>query len=254
MGLLDPILLNQSRGVPASRLFETGRIFLENNGQNYEAAAVAFAVAEDPVRRWRRREAPDFYAVKHHVTALAAAGGIDLGAEVLEPVAGPGFGWQEGHSVSAGSMDRGWIARFGLVNLALLRARGIEGSVLAGVFAVLPQMLPGRAPRIKLRELGSFPPALRDLALVVDGSTRAGDVRGLVARIAGAAAGESFGVESVEVFDVYEGKGLPEGMKSLALALVFRSASRTLTDDEVNAVLQRIRDEVVRTSPFQLRT
>jgi phenylalanyl-tRNA synthetase beta chain len=53
---------------------------------------------------------------------------------------------------------------------------------------------------------------------------------------------------------VYEGKWLPEGMKSLALALVFRSASRTLTDDEVNAVLQRIRDEVVRTSPFQLRT
>jgi phenylalanyl-tRNA synthetase beta chain len=254
MGLLDSVLLNQSRGVPATRLFETGRVFVEHNGQNFEAAAVAFAIADDPSRSWRRREAPDFYTVKHHVAALAAAGGIDLAAEDLEPVAGPGFGWQEGHSANAGSIDRGWLARFGLVSLALLRARGIEGSVLAGVFAVLPDRLPAGARRPKLRELGSFPPALRDLALVVDGSARAGDVRALVARIAGAAAGELFGVESVEVFDVYEGKGLPEGKKSLALALVFRSASRTLTDDEVNGVLQRIRDEVAKTTPFQLRT
>jgi phenylalanyl-tRNA synthetase beta chain len=254
MGLLDSILLNQSRGVAATRLFETGRVFVENNGQNFEAAAVAFAIADDPVRSWRRREAPDFYTVKHHVGALAAAGGIDLTAEDLEAVAGPGFGWQEGHSVNAGSIDRGWLARFGLVSLSLLRARGIEGSVLAGVFAVLPGKLPAAARRPKLRELGSFPPALRDLALVVDVSARAGDVRSLVAKIAGAAAGTAFGVESVDLFDVYEGKGLPEGKKSLALALVFRSASRTLTDDEVNGVLERIRDEVAKTTPFQLRT
>jgi phenylalanyl-tRNA synthetase beta chain len=254
MGLLDSVLLNQSRGVAAPRLFEAGRIFVEHNGQNLEAAAVAFAIAEDPARHWRRREAPDFYTVKHHVTALAAAGGIDLAAEALEPVAGPGFGWQEGHSVSAGSIDRGWIARFGLVNLALLRARGIAGSVLAGVFSILPERLAERPQRLRVRELGSFPPALRDLALVVDASARAGDVRALVARIASAAAGSQLDVESVEVFDVYEGKGLPEGKKSLALALVFRSASRTLTDDEVNGVLERIRGEVAGTTPFQLRT
>jgi phenylalanyl-tRNA synthetase beta chain len=254
MGLLDSVLLNQSRGVAAPRLFEVGRIFVEHNGQNFEAAAVAFAIAEDTERRWRRREAPDFYTVKHHATQLAAAGGIDLEREALEPVAGPGFGWQEGHSVSVGSLDKGWIARFGLVSLALLRERGIEGSVLAGVFAVLPERLPARVPRPKVRELGSFPPALRDLALVVDRSARAGDVRAEVARIAGAAAGTSFGVESVEVFDVYEGKGLAEGKKSLALSLVFRSTSRTLTDDEVNRVLERVRDEVAGTTPFQLRT
>jgi phenylalanyl-tRNA synthetase beta chain len=254
MGLLDSLLLNQSRGVPAPRLFETGRVFVEQNGQNFEAAAVAFAIAEDPVRRWRSREAPDFYTVKRHVTALAAAGGIDLDAEVLEPVAGPGFGWQEGHSVSAGSLERGWVSRFGLVNLALLRARGIGGSVLAGVFAVLPEKLPSRGPRLRIREPGNFPPALRDLALVVDRSARAGDVRALVARVAGAAAGTLFDVESAEVFDVYEGAGLPDGKKSLALALVFRSASRTLTDDEVNGVLQKIRDEVARTTPYQPRT
>src|SRR5207253_3161554 len=56
-GLLDSLKLNQSRGVVASRLCETGRIFIERNGQNYECAAVGFIIA-DPVgeRAWLKRE------------------------------------------------------------------------------------------------------------------------------------------------------------------------------------------------------
>jgi phenylalanyl-tRNA synthetase beta chain len=254
MGLLDTLLLNQSRGNPATRLCEAGLIFIEHNGQNLEAAAAALVVAEDPVRHWRRREAPDFYAIKRHAEALAAAAGIDLASEPLEPVSGPGFGWQAGQSVFVGSPDKGWVVRYGLVNLALLRARGIEGSVLACVVAVLPAHLAARAPRLKYREFSAFPSALRDLALVVDASAQAGDVRFALAGVAARAAGAAFAVEAVELFDLYEGKGLPEGKKSLAFSLVFRSAARTLTDDEVNAVLQRIRDEVARTTPYQLRT
>ncbi|HXQ80644.1 MAG TPA: phenylalanine--tRNA ligase subunit beta [Opitutaceae bacterium] len=253
MGLLDSLLLNQSRGVAAPRLCETGRIFVEYNGQNYEGAAVAFVIAEDTGRHWRRREQADFYSVKHHLCAVAAAGGVDLDAEQVEPVTGPGFGWQAGHSVSAGSIERGWTARFGLVSLAMLRARGIEGAVLAGIFSVLPERLAAPAQRVRYREFSLFPAALRDIALVVDRSARAGDVRGTVAQLAEAAAGSSFSVECVEVFDVYEGKGLPEGKKSLAFSLVFRSPSRTLTDDEVNEVVLGIQREISKTTSYELR-
>ena len=168
-------------------------------------------------------------------------------------MAGPGFGWQAGHSVSAGSIERGWVARFGLVNLAMLRSLGIQGSVLAGVFAVLPDRLATAAPRLRFRDFSPFPAALRDIAIVVDAAARAGDVRGAISRFAVSAAGTSFSVESVEVFDVYEGKGLPEGKKSLAFSLVFRSASRTLTDDEVNDAVTRIQNEIAKTTAFQLR-
>jgi phenylalanyl-tRNA synthetase beta chain len=68
-----------------------------------------------------------------------------------------------------------------------------------------------------------------------------------------AAAGDAFSVEDVAVFDVYEGAGLPPGKKSLAFSLVFRSMSRTLTDDEVNGALARIQAEVAAKTPFQLR-
>jgi phenylalanyl-tRNA synthetase beta chain len=253
MGLLDTLLLNQSRGTAASRLCEVGRVFVENNGRNYECAAVAFIVGREATRRWKRRDPDDFYSVKHHVTVLAAAAGIDLAREPLVPVAGPGFGWQPGHSFSAGGADAGWVARFGLVNLAMLKARGIEGPVLAGYLTVLPERLAAPCQRPRFREFSLFPAALRDLALVVDRQEPAGDVRVAVERVAASAAGSAFSVESVEVFDVYEGKGLPEAKKSLAFSLVFRSAERTLTDDEVNGALQRIQDEIGRGTAYQVR-
>jgi phenylalanyl-tRNA synthetase beta chain len=247
------VLLNQSRGARALRLFEVGRIFVEHNGRNHEGASAAFVIAEDSERRWRRREPADFYTAKHHLAAVAAAAGVDLGAAGAAPVGGPGNAWQEGHSAGAGSLEQGWVARFGLVSLALLRSLGIEGNVLAGVFTILPERLSAPVPRIRFRDFSLFPAALRDIALVVDLSARAGDVRGDVARAAGAAAGTLFAVEDVGVFDVYEGKGLPEGKKSLAFSLVFRSPSRTLTDDEVNGVLQRIQDDLAKTSAYQIR-
>jgi phenylalanyl-tRNA synthetase beta chain len=55
------------------------------------------------------------------------------------------------------------------------------------------------------------------------------------------------------VFDVYQGKGLPEGTKSLAYSLVFRSTDRTLTDEEVNGVFAKIQEELLKTTPYQIR-
>jgi phenylalanyl-tRNA synthetase beta chain len=253
MGLLDSLLLNQSRGVAATRLFEVGRIFIESNGSNYEGASVAFVIAEDPRRSWRRREPADFYTAKHHAAALAAAAGVDLEAHRAEPVRGPGFGWQEGHSVSVGSADLGWMARYGLVNLAMLRARGIEGTVLAGFFTIRPERLAAAAPRLRFRDFSLFPAALRDIALVVDAAASAGDVRAEVAAVAAKAAGTAFAVESVQPFDVYEGKGMPDGKKSIAFSLVFRSPTRTLTDDEVNTVFQAIQDGIEKTTTHRVR-
>ena len=80
-----------------------------------------------------------------------------------------------------------------------------------------------------------------------------GQFRRKVSWAASTAAAGAFSVEEVQVFDVYEGKGLPEGKKSLALSLVFRSPSRTLTDDEVNGVLQKTVDEIARKTDYQLR-
>jgi phenylalanyl-tRNA synthetase beta chain len=242
LGILESLKLNQSRGIAASRLFETGRVFMELNGVVQECVAVGFVLVHNPKdRAWLTRPEPDFSAVKRHVEILARAAGIDLGAQPLVPVRGAYWGWQEGQSAAAGEMQDGWTARFGLLNLAMVRAAGLEGKVWAGTLALLPTRLAAATGHRRYQPFSLFPAALRDLALVVDAARHEGEVRAFLLKAARAATtGGAFGVESVIVFDVYSGKGLPEGKKSLAFALSFRSAERTLTDDEVNAAFAKI--------------
>ena len=253
-GLLESLKLNQSRGVAATHLCETGRIFIERNGQNVECAAVGFIIAEPVAQRsWLKREPVDFYAAKHHVAALAAAAGIDLARQPLASGTGPLWGWQEGHSASAGNIDHGWTARCGLLDLAMVKALGIAGKVYAGSFAILPEKISGETARRRYADFSLLPAALRDIALVVDAATPASEVQKTLAKLARAAAAHAFALEAVSAFDVYTGPGVPAGKKSLAFSLVFRSADRTLTDEEVNGVFQKVQDEVAATTPWQIR-
>jgi phenylalanyl-tRNA synthetase beta chain len=251
-GLLESLRLNQSRGVAVSRLFETGRMFIERDGQVFECAAVAFVAAETAGERsWLKREPADFYFAKHHVAALAKAAGIDFARQPIVPATSPG--WQSGQAAAVNDHAYNWAARFGLLNLGFVKALGIEGKVYAGCFAILPEKLSSEGARRRFSEFGLFPAALRDLALVVDAATPAAEVQKVLLKLARAAAGHAFSVEGVSVFDLYRGAGLPEGKKSLAFNLVFRSAERTLTDEEVNGVFQKVQDELTKTTAYQIR-
>ena len=150
-------------------------------------------------------------------------------------------------------MKSGWTARFGLLNLAMVKAYGIEGKVYSGIFAMLPEKFTTDSSRRRFQPFGLFPAALRDLALVVDEHSHAAEPQKVLTKLARTAAGQTFALESVNVFDVYRGKGLPEGKKSVAFSLVFRAPDRTLTDDEVNVVFQKIQDELAQSTAYQVR-
>jgi phenylalanyl-tRNA synthetase beta chain len=257
VGLVESLKLNQSRGNHVARLFETGRVFVESNGTVNEFVGVGFILAHNEKdRAWLGRAAPDFYAAKRHMEIIANAAGVDLTKQPLEPVNGSFWGWQEGHSASAGNLKAGWMARFGLLNLAMIREAGVEGKVWAGMFAILPEKLAelSQTSRRRYQDFSLYPAALRDLALVVDSGRHAEEVRTALLNVARASAqGTAFVVESVDVFDVYQGKGLPEGKKSLAFSLSFRSAERTLTDDEVNVAFAKIQKDIVADGSMTVR-
>jgi len=253
-GLLESLKLNQSRGVAASHFFETGRVFIERNGSLSECVAAAFIIAEDTGERsWRTREAADFYTAKRHTATIASFAGIDLERQPTTLVAAPALGWQEGHAATAGNIQHGWTSTFGLVSLAHLKALGITGKVYAGFFAIVSEKVTADADRRSYKPFGLQPAALRDLALIVPEATSSSEVQKALAKVARAAVGTAFALEAVNVFDVYQGKGLPEGTKSLAYSLVFRAPDRTLTDDEVNAVFTKIQDELVKATGYQIR-
>ncbi len=247
-GLLESLALNQSRGVAASRLFETGRVFLERKGQLSECVAAAFLVTDEAGERsWRPREGADFYTAKRHTATISALAGIELDRQPTALIAegsDAARAWQAGHAATAGNIEHGWTASFGLVSLAHLKALGITGKVYAGFFAIVSEKVSGDAERRGYKPFGLQPAALRDLAVLVPAATPAIDVQKVIAKHARAAVGNVFALEGVEVFDVYTGKGVPEGQKSLAFALTFRAADRTLTDDEVNAAFNKLQADL----------
>jgi phenylalanyl-tRNA synthetase beta chain len=247
IGLLQSLQLNQSRGTGITRLFEVGRIFVENDGQVYECAAAGFVEIQtkESARQWLQRAPADFYTAKNRIQVLAGHAGVELAAFPGTPVTGAYFGWQEGHSAAVGDLRaNGFEARFGLMNLAMVRSLGIEGQVIAGLFAILPEKFTARGAPRRYQDFSQYPPALRDIALVVDAATPAEDVRRKLAQAARAATGGLFAVERVAVFDVYQGQGLPEGKKSLAFSLVFRAADRTLTENEVTTTFAKIQQAI----------
>jgi len=253
-GLIESLRLNQSRGVAVSRLFETGRVFADRNGQLLECAAVAFIIAEDEERRWKQREQADFSLVKHLTASLAGCAGIDLPKSLQLIGTVPQPGWQGQHSAAAGEIAHGYMARFGLVDLALCKAAGVKGRVYAGQFIVLPEKLAVEGNvRRRFSNFSLQPAALRDIAIVADAATPSEEVRKVLAKVARAAVGNAFALENVTLFDVYQGAGIPEKTRSLAFSLVFRSAERTLTDDEVNAVFTKIQEELVKTPGLAIR-
>ncbi|HRP03386.1 MAG TPA: hypothetical protein PLV87_00595, partial [Opitutaceae bacterium] len=140
-----------------------------------------------------------------------------------------------------------------LLGLSAVKSLGIEGKVYAGVLAVLPEKISADTKRRRYKPLSIHPPALRDLAVVVDDSTASDEVRKALAKVAREVVGNAFQLESLQVFDVYKGQGVPEGKKSLAFSLVFRADGRTLTDDEVNGAFQKLQDRLAAIPGYVLR-
>lgn len=172
--------------------------------------------------------APDFYEVKGIVELLLnelQLTGVEA-HKCDEPLFEPGRAARlvQGDAV---------FAVLGEVNYEIRQAYDLDEPVL--VFELDLGWLLDHADTTRVSQpLPRFPAALRDIAVVLPRETREADVRRAVAT----AGGEL--LERVELFDVYQGKGIPAGQRSLAYNLTFRLADRTLTDTAVDAVMERI--------------
>src|SRR6185436_9647644 len=128
------------------------------------------------------------------------------------------------------------LAYFGELHPRILQAYDLQGPVAA--FEVMLETLPSpktKATKTKPKlELSEFQAVERDFAFVVENKVAAADVVKAVQGVDRAL------IESVLVFDVYEGKGIDPGQKSLAVAVRLQPRSKTLTDSEIEAVSAKI--------------
>jgi phenylalanyl-tRNA synthetase beta chain len=248
-GVLD-VLAGNLRHTDDARLFEIGPVYLPHAGEKLPDEPVRLALTLTGRRAsefWgdgvkEKPPALDFFDLKGAIEALV--GDLHI-PNVAYRKASLAF-LHPGKAAEL-SLDGQSVGVFGELHPRVAEAFGLGGkTVLAGELD-LAAILARVPARYTYTPVPRFPAALRDIAIVVDEATTAERV---VAEIR-AAGGEL--LAGVRLFDLYRGGSIPPGKKSLAYALTYQAADRTLTDKEVDKAHKKIEDRLIHVLKAQVR-
>lgn len=232
-GLVDAIALNVRRQVPDIRLFEVGKVYIPDalplESLPSEKWTLGIAVTgEATTNVWGAPIRPvDFYDLKGIVEALLEE--LGLAGEFLpgeHPALHPG----RTARLTVSGQEVGWLGELHPKVAAEIDLRGrayLAEIDLESLFALEPRA-------VAYTPLPRYPTVERDLALLVPRSVAAASVAEVIRREGGPY------LRDVALFDVYEGKQVPEGYRSLAYTMTYRADDRTLTDEEIAEAQARI--------------
>lgn len=224
--MLEVLSRNFKQRNKSAHLFEIAKIYLPQQSEQLpdERNVISLGIYPEAAV-----SAADFYTLKGYIEELFdKLGVVDVSfspaktnpsfhpgrcAEVFVHGKSVGFFGQAHPRVSAAfDLDNGCL--LAELDIALI----LEGAVEAKTYRSLPK----------------YPAVSRDLALILDMDVLAGDVYQIIVKNGGKL------IDHVELFDIYTGAQIPAGKKSLAYAITFRAPDRTLTDDEISAVMDKI--------------
>jgi phenylalanyl-tRNA synthetase beta chain len=254
-GLVDALSHNQKNLNDLTRVCETGRVFRPGPRGNVEWISVALAAfAQSNERGWKEEPSLDFFSLKNQVHTLIDATGLSLPKGLWCTIADEPA-WQDGYSARLGDAHKNKLEiNLGIVRLSLSKAKEAKGPVFAAEILIDPVLLSKRKKTATFQSFSTFPPAIKDLALVVDASEPAETVRAKAEDIAAGVGKGKFEVDPVQIFDLFQGKGLPEGKKSLALTLRFRAPDRTLGEKELNQAFEDVIAGIRSETSYELRS
>ncbi len=244
--LLDAASRNEARGLADPALFEVGPAYKDASpeGQQTVAAGVRHNMAVP--RNWAgpARTVDAFDAKADALAVLAAIGAPDN----LSAGTGAPDWYHPGRSGALKLGDR-VMAYFGELHPELVAAADLKGPVVAfEVFLQAPPLPKARAGKARPKlVLSPFQPVERDFAFLVDGGVEAEKI------VRAARNADKALIAGARVFDVYAGKGVPEGRKSVAVAVTLQPVERTLTDAEIEAVCNKIVGAVAKATGATLR-
>ena len=244
-GLMETMKKNTHMGCLDLKMFEIGRVFFARESgelplERNRLGCLLAGVHDDEL--WHSARVADFYDLKGAVERVFSDFRVsevqfrsDLHETFLHPAKSAGIMIGAKQAGFLGEVHRDVLERLDLRNAAFVLE--LDMDILAEEFS----------RRVSYREISRFPSITRDVAFLMDKHLEAGKVLSFVQ-----AAGEEL-LEKVRIFDVYEGKGIPDGLRSLGLRFTYRSFENTLTDEEITAVHGRILERIVGLTGARIR-
>jgi phenylalanyl-tRNA synthetase beta chain len=251
-GLVAAAQRNADRGLPDTALFEVGQVFRGDGPQDQQVAAAgvrrALAKPSGIGRHWSA--APhEVDAFDAKADALAALSALGTPLQALQIVPGGPAWLHPGRSGTIQIGPQNVLGYFGELHPGALEVLKAEGPLSA--FELILDSIPApkaRPTRAKPPlDLPTLQPVERDFAFVVERSVKAADI------VRAAQSADRKLISGVTVFDVYEGKGIEAGKKSIAIAVTLQPREKTLTDAEIETVAAKIVAEVTKRTGGTLR-
>ncbi|MEO0948327.1 MAG: phenylalanine--tRNA ligase subunit beta [Cyanobacteria bacterium J06641_5] len=251
-GLIDAFAYNWTRGNGALNGFEIGRCFWHGgDGSVQEADRLAgiFGGDRDPEGRWTRggKDAPlDWYTAKGILESTFAR--LSLSVEYKPDNSDPRL--HPGRTASLW-LDGKQLGLFGQLHPQLRQERDLPDAVYAfslDVTLLLAALTAESQQRPLFAAYSTYPAVARDIAFFAPQDLAVATLAGTMQKAAGKL------LERAELFDEYKGDNVPEGQRSLAFNLVFRAGDRTLTDADVDPLLQKVRNALTANHTVTLRS
>lgn len=221
--MMECLARNYSRDNKEVRLFEIARVYIPSGDVlPYESDKLVIGMYGGV----------DFFTLKGIIENLLSLLGIDK-AEYVRETEHPTF--HPGRTAKL-LVRKKQAAILGEIHPDVAENYGIEDRVYLAEIDLKTLYEAAKTER-RYKALQKFPSVLRDIAMLVDENISVGELENIIRK-----AGKGL-IESVKLFDVYKGKQVPEGLKSVAYSITYRAEDRTLKDEEVN----RVHDNIVNT-------
>ncbi len=250
-GAIDAFQYNLEQGNGALNGFDIGHVFFQDEEGFGEAEVVGGILGGDPSRgRWGRggKEAPiDWFAAKGLLVGVFESLGLDV---EFQPNS------QDTVKLHPGRTASMWLkgerlGTFGQLHPKLTQERDLPDGIVVFEFDldIIYKHFEAETAMVPVFEaFSTYPKSDRDLAFFVKTQTSVAELERTMRRAGGKL------LESIELFDEYKGKGVPEGSRSLAFRLVYQTIDRTLTDADVDPMQQAIREALVEKFQVELRS
>ncbi len=230
--LVEAVKNNLARGLTDIAIFELGAVFEDVTPAGQKTMLAGIRTGNITGTHWAGSKAVDVFDVKADLYALLDAAGINTAQLTITPT--KDVPWlHPGRSGVVGLGPKNALGVFAEIHPALLKQFGVD--VPAYGFALFVSALPAvKSAKRKALATSDFQSVARDFAFVVDGNMAAAELLKAVR------ASEKTLLRDVTIFDVYTGKGVEPGKKSMALTVTLQADDRTLTDAEIEAASQSI--------------